>query len=140
MEVRLWPELLRVSGGKCCVEDKTSSLFSHLAYRRNCIHIFFFLLIRRPPRSTLFPYTTLFRSLALIQKFNGDLFLGESRINEIELCQEEARKDRSEEQTSELQSRLHLVCRLLPAKKKIRREHAVSRFSGSKEGVKWKTS
>src|SRR3989449_6090807 len=86
-------------------------------------------MIRRPPRSTLFPYTTLFRSLPVnasvaprvvipfaegprktalgslaVDPRSGDLFLGE--------------ENRSEEHTSELQSRLHLVCRLLLEKKK----------------------
>src|SRR3989449_7236476 len=73
---------------------------------------FFFLMIRRPPRSTLFPYTTLFRSeaapllLRVVQ-------LAE-RVRDLALLDEE----RSEEHTSELQSRLHLVCRLLLEKKK----------------------
>src|SRR2546429_6486631 len=72
---------------------------------------FFFLMIRRPPRSTLFPYTTLFRSLLrspLQDKLRGGL--GPPLIRK-ETC-------RSEEHTSELQSRLHLVCRLLLEKKK----------------------
>src|SRR5216684_4973334 len=67
---------------------------------------FFFLMIRRPPRSTLFPYTTLFRSVA-----NGP---------SCPFAEGAARRPdhRSEEHTSELQSRLHLVCRLLLEKKK----------------------
>src|SRR3989304_3631296 len=65
---------------------------------------FFFLMIRRPPRSTLFPYTTLFRS-------PGG---GGSRGAVVALVSPcPGRGDRSEEHTSELQSRLHLVCRLL---------------------------
>src|SRR3989442_12056606 len=76
---------------------------------------FFFLMIRRPPRSTLFPYTTLFRSLigtrAGIAAQNGYValmgILGREAYN----------FDRSEEHTSELQSRPHLVCRLLLEKK-----------------------
>src|SRR2546422_7033644 len=72
---------------------------------------FFFLMIRRPPRSTLFPYTTLFRSLAFpaqlrVEPFAGGGFAIMEALN------------RSEEHTSELQSRLHLVCRLLLEKKK----------------------
>src|SRR2546422_2702066 len=70
-------------------------------------------MIRRPPRSTLFPYTTLFRSdhVELIPDFfNGDLV-------RRRLSGKHA-KVRSEEHTSELQSRLHLVCRLLLEKKK----------------------
>src|SRR3712207_8047906 len=87
--------------------------------------LFFFLMIRRPPRSTLFPYTTLFRSerpgdavghvlgherLAhpLVDPVGG---LGRSQPVERELL-------RSEEHTSELQSRQYLVCRLLLEKKK----------------------
>src|SRR6185312_16929857 len=68
---------------------------------------FFFLMIRRPPRSTLFPYTTLFRSLLLA--------LCPCLVPEPEV---DLRKQRSEEHTSELQSRSDLVCRLLLEKKK----------------------
>src|ERR1035437_10013205 len=74
--------------------------------------IFFFLMIRRPPRSTLFPYTTLFRSLKMVKKF---------QLN-AQLIQNFRRKDlRAEEHTSELQSRQYLVCRLLLEKKKLHR-------------------
>src|SRR2546429_2840609 len=80
------------------------------------VDFFFFLMIRRPPRSTLFPYTTLFRSL------------GPRRQRGVSRCGGAARSQRadrpgvpgglrSEEHTSELQSRLHLVCRLLLEKK-----------------------
>src|SRR3989304_9424195 len=69
---------------------------------------FFFLMIRRPPRSTLFPYTTLFRS-----NYSQTNLLGENLPSS--LCW----IVRSEEHTSELQSRLHLVCRLLLEKKNI---------------------
>src|SRR6266511_3375332 len=70
--------------------------------------IFFFLMIRRPPRSTLFPYTTLFRSTRCVQ-----------RLTEAEGCRAVRRRaPRSEEHTSELQSRENLVCRLLLEKKK----------------------
>src|SRR2546429_4591005 len=69
-------------------------------------------MIRRPPRSTLFPYTTLFRSL-----------LKSARIRPSGLIRRNSpggrRRRRSEEHTSELQSRLHLVCRLLLEKKKL---------------------
>src|SRR2546422_3412519 len=72
---------------------------------------FFFLMIRRPPRSTLFPYTTLFRSTVELQRqLEGRLH---QSIREVG-----GRRLRSEEHTSELQSRLHLVCRLLLEKKK----------------------
>src|SRR5205809_1549007 len=74
-------------------------------------------MIRRPPRSTLFPYTTLFRSAQQVVKVvHGELveLLGGSghRLSPA------AHPPRSEEHTSELQSRLHLVCRLLLEKKK----------------------
>src|SRR2546422_8439207 len=80
--------------------------------------LFFFLMIRRPPRSTLFPYTTLFRSwksdgtgagTVLVKDINPRVRTNDS-INRFAV--------RSEEHTSELQSRLHLVCRLLLEKKK----------------------
>src|SRR5260370_11204867 len=82
---------------------------------------FFFLMIRRPPRSTLFPYTTLFRSLrrsghAASNEFAepGDFGFGQERH-----CARSAfASNRSEEHTSELQSHLNLVCRLLLEKKK----------------------
>src|SRR2546422_1624617 len=67
-------------------------------------------MIRRPPRSTLFPYTTLFRS--------GRLVDGISLTDEYFLAHAALGLTRSEEHTSELQSRLHLVCRLLLEKKK----------------------
>src|SRR2546421_7337305 len=83
---------------------------------------FFFLMIRRPPRSTLFPYTTLFRS---------GLFEASLRPGKVSHGQEQIAQDveaygrvgvmvaqRSEEHTSELQSRSDLVCRLLLEKKK----------------------
>src|SRR6266581_5320648 len=68
--------------------------------------LFFFLMIRRPPRSTLFPYTTLFRSEHADRDCSGPDRPGERRPR------------RSEEHTSELQSPVHLVCRLLLEKKK----------------------
>src|SRR3989442_4186811 len=72
----------------------------------------FFLMIRRPPRSTLFPYTTLFRSL------EAEVDFGEDRDARLARCRERRRLGRSEEHTSELQSRPHLVCPLLLEKKK----------------------
>src|SRR3989442_2442692 len=81
-------------------------------------------MIRRPPRSTLFPYTTLFRSTfrpgAVAHPFpaggrgGDDLLLREEALGPLE----EVGQRRSEEHTSELQSRPHLVCRLLLEKKK----------------------
>src|SRR3989449_3968043 len=96
-------------------------------------------MIRRPPRSTLFPYTTLFRSLGLLEAdladdpHRGDVRLLEQAgrgLRHVLLLRAEAELERvvavgvlgpdprSEEHTSELQSRLHLVCRLLLEKKK----------------------
>src|SRR3712207_7689639 len=73
-------------------------------------------MIRRPPRSTLFPYTTLFRSLmsvgALLAAWSGSNIFG-SLMASLNTAY-----DRSEEHTSELQSRQYLVCRLLLEKKK----------------------
>src|SRR3712207_7840106 len=97
-------------------------------------------MIRRPPRSTLFPYTTLFRSLVVVEDDCGtsngvamralveggeviealrDLILG--RVASVDVVNPETQEtlfDRSEEHTSELQSRQYLVCRLLLEKKK----------------------
>src|SRR2546429_3480984 len=94
--------------------------------------LFFFLMIRRPPRSTLFPYTTLFRSFPIseqeyLRMADGggpgsvDFIAHASRIP-LQLTLADGSTyphpgKRSEEHTSELQSRLHLVCRLLLEKK-----------------------
>src|SRR2546422_7526327 len=81
-------------------------------------------MIRRPPRSTLFPYTTLFRSIAI--EYGGwicPLTPLENSLREragLEGYRGGFVEHRSEEHTSELQSRLHLVCRLLLEKKKRR--------------------
>src|SRR2546422_9725714 len=96
-----------------------TSVISSFVHRS--LFFFFFLMIRRPPRSTLFPYTTLFRSLI------GEPGVGKSRLvweltrkaaGDGWQMHEAACVSRSEEHTSELQSRLHLVCRLLLEKKK----------------------
>src|SRR5205809_1351577 len=76
--------------------------------------LFFFLMIRPPPRSTLFPYTTLFRSGVEVP-IHAEIA---SRLQEMSVDQHRQHAERSEEHTSELQSRLHLVCRLLLEKKK----------------------
>src|SRR5258705_11915285 len=80
--------------------------------------VFFFLMIRRPPRSTLFPYTTLFRSMnSEINSAQAD----QDREHPCERNEIDPHRDlgmRSEEHTSELQSLRHLVCRLLLEKKK----------------------
>src|SRR5258708_11341154 len=75
--------------------------------------VFFFLMIRRPPRSTLFPYTTLFRSVRAAARSThlARRALPAPSRNAI-------RPDRSEEHTSELQSPDHLLCRLLLEKNK----------------------
>src|SRR5690349_22135978 len=78
--------------------------------------IFFFLMIRRPPRSTLFPYTTLFRSLPDPCR-PGQGSMG-GCLHKICSSGGRRRPRRSEEHTSELQSRRDLVCRLLLEKKK----------------------
>src|SRR5438105_9601253 len=77
---------------------------------------FFFLLIRPPPRSTLFPYTTLFRSLADGSRRESRAL--QDRVRSVSV-RRVRRRLRSEEHTSELQSRVELVCRLLLEKKKI---------------------
>src|SRR2546422_3683957 len=80
-------------------------------------------MIRRPPRSTLFPYTTLFRSLAAegdrdLVRLHPRRRLAEGRHDPSPVRIGAVERGRSEEHTSELQSRLHLVCRLLLEKKK----------------------
>src|SRR5260370_15259233 len=101
----------------------------------NCFLLFFFLMIRRPPRSTLFPYTTLFRShfklgawkhYALRGVFVDDrhqrMNVADPSLAHGQLASGDRRffrgGGRSEEHTSELQSHLNLVCRLLLVKKK----------------------
>src|SRR2546422_7806457 len=79
---------------------------------------FFFLMIRRPPRSTLFPYTTLFRSLEGVPRGVGERVAFQHHLGAVHARVPDLRVGRSEEHTSELQSRLHLVCRLLLEKKK----------------------
>src|SRR5256886_11221018 len=83
-------------------------------------------MIRRPPRSTLFPYTTLFRSIdALWRIESARLIAGLARlVRDVGLAEELAR---SEEHTSELQSQSNLVCRLLLEKKKNEIGHRQSR-------------
>src|SRR3989442_4728298 len=89
--------------------------------RAHYILFFFFLMIRRPPRSTLFPYTTLFRSTGLAWEASESVSSAPLRSARCwptcGFCQPSL--GRSEEHTSELQSRPHLVCRLLLEKKKI---------------------
>src|SRR2546429_1799732 len=83
-------------------------------------------MIRRPPRSTLFPYTTLFRSEEQVEAGEALVDVLGGEVHAVVVVPERAhglvdvavRPMRSEEHTSELQSRLHLVCRLLLEKKK----------------------
>src|SRR2546430_10636650 len=80
-------------------------------------------MIRRPPRSTLFPYTTLFRSRAAVTRFNldgsGGRIFARGLRNSVGLAFNAGTGEfRSEEHTSELQSQSNLVCRLLLEKKK----------------------
>src|SRR5687768_18098597 len=91
-------------------------------------------MIRRPPRSTLFPYTTLFRSssratrkMRTTSRLNGATIAPSNFIVRTKRrTGEENQKLRSEEHTSELQSRLHLVCRLLLEKKKKKKKKIYS--------------
>src|SRR6266581_7778400 len=87
------------------------------------LFFFFFLMIRRPPRSTLFPYTTLFRSPVTQLHCQGVRLVG---------CDGDRR---SEEHTSELQSPVHLVCRLLLEKKK-KNQYTVPRKTNKKTTTK----
>src|SRR2546421_9329251 len=80
-------------------------------------------MIRRPPRSTLFPYTTLFRSREdldgrILEVVQADPHVAEPQLTEVGFRATVGRERRSEEHTSELQSRSDLVCRLLLEKKK----------------------
>src|SRR5206468_10725031 len=94
-----------------------------------CYMFFFFLMIRRPPRSTLFPYTTLFRSVDGAVTVANRAFV--STLEDMETLYPGGNDGgnvfsvtalRSEEHTSELQSRSDLVCRLLLEKKKKKKE------------------
>src|SRR5258708_28667382 len=92
----------------------------------------FFLMIRRPPRSTLFPYTTLFRSLRALGVTTAKRIVGRrdaragSTHQNRDLATKTSETSRSEEHTSELQSPDHLVCRLLLEKKK---QHLLTRLT-----------
>src|ERR1039457_5782690 len=97
---------LRVTSSPCAHAPCSQS--SHPRLQSRCI-FFFFLMIRRPPRSTLFPYTTLFRSWIAVD--GGPDAAGNRRAKWSD-------GTRSEEHTSELQSPCNLVCRLLLEKKK----------------------
>src|SRR6266481_7646997 len=89
---------------------------------------FFFLMIRRPPRSTLFPYTTLFRSC------------WPPRAPSARPCFRAGPSARSEEHTSELQSQFHLVCRLLLEKKKKKKIKRIFLRKKKKKPIKYRQS
>src|SRR5207248_9427707 len=97
-----------------------ASAATHVVPRRMApAAFFFFVIIRRPPVSTLFPYTTLFRSIVRV----GDEMRDEAEAlddgrHRVALANRHDRRSRSEEHTSELQSPYDLVCRLLLEKKK----------------------
>src|SRR3712207_9007912 len=96
-----------------------------------CFIGFFFLMIRRPPRSTLFPYTTLFRSTFIVHRLTGEYVLDHPSASMCDPIYDVGKyrwvenwaEERSEEHTSELQSRQYLVCRLLLEKKTTSRIH-----------------
>src|SRR3989449_6389037 len=94
-------------------------------------------MIRRPPRSTLFPYTTLFRSLDELKKKVREGLEHQRDHKHKELLHEKVLA-RSEEHTSELQSRLHLVCRLLLEKKKEDLRFIKSKHTWSMDGWPFK--
>src|SRR5712664_4671723 len=79
-------------------------------------------MIRRPPRSTLFPYTTLFRSTGFDSERRGRAAVGHARRPRVHRRGDFRVDPRSEEHTSELQSRSDLVCRLLLEKKKKKKK------------------
>src|SRR5256884_4250401 len=85
-------------------------------------------MIRRPPRSTLFPYTTLFRSLPIEDVVRAFFIQFRARQRILSVGPGLRFGERSEEHTSELQSRLHLVCRLLLEKKKKKKQRRQDRY------------
>src|SRR5438034_2257810 len=108
-----------------------------------CLYFFsiLFVILRRPPRSTLFPYTTLFRSEDFVQHEQRQRLAGplgdhlrngqpQDQARDVLLA---ARDDRSEEHTSELQSHSDLVCRLLLEKKKKKTQQSNNQTHNQKE-------
>src|SRR3989442_8980058 len=96
-------------------------------------------MIRRPPRSTLFPYTTLFRSRPIPTRISVSRTPSSPAFRSGRTGAVRPDRKRSEEHTSELQSRPHLVCRLLlekKKKKKIRRLNGGKSGQASKAGIK----
>src|SRR5947199_2569353 len=109
------------------------------------IFFFFCLMLRRPPRSTLFPYTTLFRSESVEEALCFGWIDGTNKGIDVEtyagrFTPRKSPRQRSEEHTSELQSLRHLVCRLLlEKKKKITKEYnnilKLNRQTASKQSI-----
>src|SRR3989442_5320378 len=95
-------------------------------------------MIRRPPRSTLFPYTTLFRSGEAVEVEVAGSEGAPELVTHFGAVAGDARA-RSEEHTSELQSRPHLVCRLLLEKKNKKRQLSRNRKRSTKKPCEWKT-
>src|SRR5436309_14378654 len=115
--------------------DVCPTLCTHITSHISSTVFFFFLMIRRPPRSTLFPYTTLFRYLAPVIV---DVMGASTSVTPFALTYLRisilgapalllALAGRSEEHTSELQSRENLVCRLLLEKKKKKKKTKINR-------------
>src|SRR2546430_11041990 len=110
---------------------------SSVVYAHFLFFLFFFLMIRRPPRSTLFPYTTLFRSIQGLGSSPGGIRgLGSSPSGIRSLGSspspspsQNPGSSRSEEHTSELQSQSNLVCRLLLEKKKSTLLYVARRYT-----------
>src|SRR3712207_8749419 len=93
-------------------------------------------MIRRPPRSTLFPYTTLFRSVCSLNRNGYRLrILFHGSCSYCICCWSAKNTARSEEHTSELQSRQYLVCRLLLEKKKLTRAVLTCSFPTTSSNV-----
>src|SRR2546426_8913611 len=100
-----------------------------VCHSRLSLLFFFFLMIRRPPRSTLFPYTTLFRSKVAVERAKRSRPASTTSCTAAAVPASDwnrARPMRSEEHTSELQSPCNLVCRLLLEKKKKKKHTSIS--------------
>src|SRR5438067_11730284 len=102
----------------CCLLCTYISYLFISAFVSSLFICFFFLMLRRPPRSTLFPYTTLFRSQIFRRGLHQIAVIAVYHFAQRHLGGHSC-ADRSEEHTSELQSRFDLVCRLLLEKKKF---------------------
>src|SRR5438477_13114017 len=100
-----------------------------ISYTYYSLFSFFFLMIRRPPRSTLFPYTTLFRSRGWRRTTNMSQLICTNGWILFRTINSGANQLRSEEHTSELQSHVNLVCRLLLEKKKKKKKKTIKHKS-----------